>query len=61
SVLMERYAGLPMDLAGASLVALAEERDLRRIFTLDHDFRVYRLPRGRTFEVVPGEAAGRTR
>jgi hypothetical protein len=61
SVLMERYADLPMDLADASLVALAEERDLRRIFTLDHDFRVYRLPRGRTFEVVPGEAAGRTR
>ena len=51
--LMERYADLPMDLADASLVALAEERSLRRIFTLDHHFRVYRLPRGRTFEVVP--------
>jgi predicted nucleic acid-binding protein len=51
--LMERYADLPMDLADATLVALAEERDLSRIFTLDHHFRVYRLPRGRTFEVVP--------
>ena len=51
--LMERYADLPMDLADASLVALAEERGLTRIFTLDHHFRVYRLPRGRAFDVVP--------
>ncbi len=51
--LMERYADLPMDLADASLVALAEERDLTRIFTLDRDFRVYRLGSGRAFDVVP--------
>jgi predicted nucleic acid-binding protein len=51
--LMERYSDLPMDLADASLVALAEARKLRRIFTLDHHFRVYRLPRGQAFEVIP--------
>src|SRR6266516_1921967 len=45
--LMEQYRDLPMDLADASLVAIAEERRLHRIFTLDADFRVYRLPRGR--------------
>jgi len=52
-VLMERYADLPMDLADSSLVALAEERKLTRIFTLDSDFRIYRLPDGRTFDVFP--------
>lgn len=51
--LMEQYRDLPMDLADASLVAVAEERRLDRIFTLDADFRVYRLPRGRSFTIVP--------
>lgn len=53
AALMEKYADQPMDLADASLVALAEERDLRRIFTLDADFRVYRLNGRRAFEIVP--------
>jgi len=52
-VLMEKYQDLPMDLADASLVALAEERGLSRVFTLDSDFRIYRLPRGKTFTIVP--------
>ncbi len=51
--LMEQYRDLPMDLADASLVAVAEERRLDRVFTLDADFRVYRLPRGRSFTIVP--------
>lgn len=51
--LMAKYADLPMDLADATLVALAEERGLRRIFTLDDDFRGYRLNGRRTFHVVP--------
>jgi predicted nucleic acid-binding protein len=41
-----------MDLADATLVALAEERQLTRIFTLDADFRAYRAGR-RRFELVP--------
>ena len=52
--LMETYADRPMDLADATLVALAEERGLSRIFTLDADFRIYRLKGRRSFEVVPG-------
>ena len=52
-VLMEKYRDLPMDLADASLVALAEARRLSRIFTLDGDFRVYRLARGRSFVTIP--------
>jgi predicted nucleic acid-binding protein len=51
--LMEQYRDLPMDLADASLVALAEERGIDRIFTLGSDFRVYRLPRGKSFTLVP--------
>lgn len=42
-----------MDLADASLVALAEEENLDRIFTLDSEFRVYRLPRGKSFTAIP--------
>jgi predicted nucleic acid-binding protein len=51
--LMERYRDLPMDLADASLVALAEERRLRQVFTLDADFRVYRAANGAAFELIP--------
>jgi len=51
--LMERYSDRPMDLADATLVALAEERGLKRIFTLDSDFHIYRLHDREHFEVVP--------
>jgi uncharacterized protein len=52
--LMVRYRSLPMDFADATLVVLAEKLRTRRIFTLDADFKVYRVgPRGR-FELVPG-------
>lgn len=53
SALMSRYQSVPMDLADASLVALAEERGLTTIFTLDRDFRIYRLSRSRAFTVIP--------
>jgi predicted nucleic acid-binding protein len=42
-----------MDLADASLVAVAESLGLHRIFTLDSDFRVYRINGSIAFEVVP--------
>jgi uncharacterized protein len=54
AALMRKYADRPMDLADASLVALAEERDLTRVFTLDADFHIYRFKGRRAFEVVPG-------
>lgn len=51
--LMDQYADRPMDLADATLVALAEEQGHRRIFTLDRDFQIYRI-RGRGhFETIP--------
>jgi hypothetical protein len=51
--LMDQYADRPMDLADATLVALAEERGDRRIFTLDADFQIYRLRGRQHFEVIP--------
>ena len=55
--LMRKYSDVPMDLADASLVALAEARGLHRIFTLDSDFRVYRFRDRRHFEILPDMAA----
>ena len=40
---MNRYSDLPADLADASLIVTAEERDLESIITLDSDFEVYKL------------------
>lgn len=51
--LMEKYSDLPMDLADATLVAVAEEHNLRRVFSLDHHFRLYRRRDKQHFEVVP--------
>lgn len=42
-----------MDLADATLVALAEERNTKRIFTLDADFSIHRLHGRARFEIVP--------
>lgn len=55
-VLMSKYRDRPMDLADASLVVLAETRNLRDIFTLDHaDFRIYRLKGRHAFRLWPRE------
>jgi len=51
--LMEKYVDTAMDLADASLVAAAETQRLYRVFTLDSDFRVYRIDGTMAFEVVP--------
>jgi predicted nucleic acid-binding protein len=53
AALMEKYSDVPMDLADASLVAVAESLDLRRVFTLDHHFYIYRLPGGAALEPIP--------
>ena len=52
ATLMEQYQDRPMDLADASLLAVAESRSLRRVFTIDADFYVYRLADGSALEVV---------
>jgi uncharacterized protein len=51
--LMKRYHDLPMDLADAALVAVAEREHIRRVFTLDQrDFRVYRPSRLGRFTLI---------
>ena len=51
--LMEKYRDAPMDIADATLVAVAEARRLKRVFTLDSDFEIYRYRGRETFEIVP--------
>jgi uncharacterized protein len=51
--LMHQYRDLPMDLADAALVRVAERERLRRIFTVDRrDFTVYRPRRLGRFSLV---------
>ena len=49
---MKRYARVPMDLADACLVALAESLGTGRILTLDGDFHIYRWRRNRRFDYL---------
>ena len=52
--LMEKYRDLPMDLADAALVRVAEREHIKTVFTIDRrDFSLYRpLGLGR-FRIVP--------
>jgi predicted nucleic acid-binding protein len=52
--LMAKYADLPMDLADAALVRVAEREKIRRVLTLDRrHFSVYRPSRLGRFAIVP--------
>ncbi len=52
--LMEQYQDVPMDLADAALVRVAEREGIRRIFTLDRrDFQIYRPEGLENFELIP--------
>lgn len=48
--LISRYRNVPMDLADACLVAMANDLGTGEIMTLDTDFSVYRWGRNRPFE-----------
>ncbi|HWS11744.1 MAG TPA: PIN domain-containing protein [Rhodocyclaceae bacterium] len=47
--LSRKYSDRPMDFADASLVVLSQRCGLREILSVDADFDIYRLPRGKTF------------
>lgn len=51
--LMSKYGDLPMDLADATLVCLAEREKIETIVTFDKDFRVYRPDGIGAFKLVP--------
>jgi predicted nucleic acid-binding protein len=54
SELMEKYSDVPMDVAGATLCALAEHLNCKKIFTLDGDFKIYKFRNRAAYQVVPG-------
>jgi hypothetical protein len=52
--LMKKYSDNPMDLADASLVAIAEHHHIKKIFTLDRrDFSRYRPKHCTHFTIMP--------
>ncbi|MBI5627641.1 MAG: PIN domain-containing protein [Candidatus Rokubacteria bacterium] len=52
--LMDKYRDLPMDLADAALVRVAERERIHNIFTLDRrDFSLYRPARLGYFQIIP--------
>ena len=54
--LMKKYRDLPMDLADAALVCVAERERISRIFTLDRrDFQLFRPHRMGRFQILPAE------
>ena len=45
--LMDQYSDCPMDFADATLIASAESRKIKSVFTLDvNDFSTYKIKRG---------------
>jgi hypothetical protein len=54
TAIMKKYRNIRIQLADATLVHLAARDGLDTIFTLDQrDFSVYRLPKGRVFQILP--------
>lgn len=50
--LLEKYGGLPMDLADACLVRMSEQYSHPRLLTLDGDFHVYRRHGRQTIPLI---------
>ena len=50
--LLKKYRDVPMDLADACLVDLADRLNAGRVLTLDSDFEVYRWRTRRRFELL---------
>jgi predicted nucleic acid-binding protein len=50
--LMQKYQDVPMSLADAGLVRLAEYYPDSKLFTLDSDFEIYRIHRNQTIPLI---------
>lgn len=50
--LLRKYRDVPIALADACLVDLADQMDTGQILTLDHDFEIYRWRSRRKFELL---------
>jgi uncharacterized protein len=54
SQLMDKYSGIPMDFADATLVALGEQVSVHEILTLDYrGFSAYRTSSRKAFKIFP--------
>jgi hypothetical protein len=51
--LMVQYADMPLDLADASLISAAEQRQDFLLFTVDQALRAVRVADKRYFDIVP--------
>lgn len=56
--LLERYASVPMSLADACLVRMAETDSGSAILTFDQDFYIYRKNRSEAISVIAPEGVG---
>ena len=55
--ILKKYRDIQIQLADAALVHLAGRDGLDTIFTLDQrNFSVYRLPKGKSFRILPSRA-----
>jgi len=52
SILLRKYGNVPISLADACLVRMAELHDISSIMTLDADFRIYRKHKRRIIPVL---------
>lgn len=50
--LLKRYESVPMSLADACLVRMAEQFSESRVFTMDGDFKIYRMNRNQIIPVI---------
>ncbi len=51
--LVEQYADMRLDFVDAAIVTLAERLDVRRVLTVDGDFRIIRPRHCDYFEILP--------
>jgi predicted nucleic acid-binding protein len=51
--LMKKYADVPMDLADACLVRVAEREKIGTVYTFDGDFRVYAPAHRKRLKILP--------
>ena len=50
--LTEKYRDRPIDFADATLLAIAERRELNSIISIDSDFQIYRTAKGNSLEML---------
>lgn len=50
--IMRKYGDVPIDLADACLIRLADQLSIGDILTLDRDFRIYRWGRNQPFQLL---------